>query len=101
MMSAFGYTAETEESFTEFSRSMFDILNKDNTVLLIPGTRYPMAYKSGLDFTAHTSMTSANKGFENLIFKGTATAQKIYDDELTYFQNRWPQMLVNAGYGRK
>lgn len=101
IMSAFGYTSETEESFTEFSRSMFDILNKDNTVLLIPGTRYPMAYKSGLDFTAHTSMTSANKGFENLIFKGTATAQKIYDDELTYFQNRWSQMLVNAGYGRK
>ncbi len=99
IMSAFGYK-EVPESSTEFLKSMFDVLNRDNTQLLTPGTRYPMAYKAGLDFTAHTTITSANKGFENLLYNGTKTPQAIYDKELDYFKAKWSQMLVNAGYGK-
>lgn len=99
IMSAFNYK-ETPENVTEFVKSMFDILNENNTELLIPGTRYPLAYKAGLDFTAHTIITSV-KGFENLIYKGTMTAQAIYDEEMKYYKNKWSQMLVNAGYGKK
>lgn len=98
IMSSFGYKSPANNNNTEFVNSMFEILDRDDTVLLIPGTKYPMAYKAQLDYTAHSLFTSAQKGFENLIYNGTKTAQDIYNDEMSYFQDRWSQMLTNAGY---
>lgn len=100
IMSAFGYQAASESALSEFNRSMFDILGREDTVLLMPQTRYPICYKAGLDYSAHKTITSGTKGFENLIFNGTATAQTIYNEDLNYYRDKWPQLLVNAGYGR-
>lgn len=99
IMSSFGYKNASESDNTEFINSVFDILDREDTVLLIPGTKYPISYKAGLDYTGHTKLTDV-RGFERLLYDGTKTPQDIYDEEMAYFQNRWSQMLINAGYGK-
>lgn len=64
IMSSFGYKSPANNNNTEFVNSMFEILDRDDTVLLIPGTKYPMAYKAQLDYTAHSLFTSAQKGLK-------------------------------------
>lgn len=100
IMSAFNYKAESLDTLSDFNKSMFAILEMSNTELLMPGNRYPMAYKAGLDYSAHRLISSPLKCFENLIYNGTKTAQQIYQEDIDYYKSKWDQMLLNAGYGK-
>lgn len=97
--SAFNHSLESYDAFSKFNQSVFNVLDRSDTTLLINGFRYPLVYKAGLTATAHRVLTSAQKGFETVMYEGKKTPQTLYNEELDYYKAKWSQFLLNAGYG--
>lgn len=99
--SAFDYRPSEEDlaGFSPFRRSIFEILNDENSQMVLSDTKYPIVYKAGLKRTAHYVTTNANRGFEEAMYRGTKTAEQLYNEDWQYYRDRWNTMLMQAGYG--
>lgn len=99
--SAFDYRPSEEDlkEFSPFRRSIFEILNNENSQMVLSDTKYPIVYKAGLKRTAHYVTTNANRGFEAIMYNGAKSAEQLYNEDWRYYRDRWPTMLMQAGYG--
>lgn len=99
--SAFDYRPSEEdmEEFSPFRRSIFEILNDENSQMVLSDTKYPIVYKAGLKRTAHYAMTNGNRGFEAVMYNGTTPVEQLYNADWQYYRDKWPTMLMQAGYG--